>query len=560
MTTHDRALPNEIKATIHGDAIQRVSRFFDASFEETLNELFQNARRAGASKVEVTIEGNRVTVTDDGSGIADPGAILAFGLSDWDQDTTRREDPAGMGIYALARKENIVITSRHQDAGEGWRVQLVTGHFTGETAAPVEKLPGDQAPPGTSVAFDDANARESIVWDAAKYYPVPVTLNGKEVERRDYLQGTVYRDDWRGLRIGVKKEGRRQPYHYGKANFHGITLNVLALPEISSIDNTWYVLIDVVDCPELELTLPARKDLVKTPFVDEMVRACRAAIYRAMLADPGPVDLPRAKYDEAHALGVNVPEARPLLKPWAPLEANSRGSSRITGQPRGPIADKVLVMDAELEVPDQQALSRALRNNDLEHRMWEADQRMAGYGWYDRLDKVTEVAVSVEAADGTVIDLKEARASEEMPFDEMAQSITFILTVTGQGQDERTVEVPTDLAFFDTEPLWFEDCHKPIVTKVNRLDVSQLSDLLMESYFDPEDDAGVDSYETQQAEHEAHFLRMARSLLVSEEEAVLKAVQAAVNRHVRYQLPQGWTANIDINPKGAVEVSLTPAE
>ena len=325
MTYNGNVSPYEIRATIHEDAIQRISRFFDASFRETLNELFQNARRAGASKVEVTIEGDHVTVTDDGSGITDPGAILAFGFSDWDQGTTRREDPAGMGVYALARKENIVITSRHRDAEEGWRVHLGPRHFTGETAAPVEKLPGDQAPQGTSVSFNDSDAWELNVQGAARYYPLPVTLNGEELKRRDFLQEAVYREDWKGLRIGVNKGSGSPSYHHDNANFHGITLDVEALRDISCMETSWHAVIDVVDCPELELTLPARKNLVQTPFVDELVRACRTAIYRAMLEDPRPVDLPRANYDEAHDLGVKMPEARPFLTPWTPEKANHWG-------------------------------------------------------------------------------------------------------------------------------------------------------------------------------------------------------------------------------------------
>ena len=559
MTSYNSALPNEIRATIHDDAIQRVSRFFDASFKETLNELFQNARRAGASKVEVSIEHDCVTVVDDGSGIADPRAILAFGLSDWHQDTTRREDPAGMGIYALARKQNVTITSRHRDAAQGWRVQLGPGHFTGEMAAPVEKLPGDQGPPGTSVSFDDRNATEYDIQVAARYYPLPVTLNGKKLERQDYLQETAYREDWKGLRIGVRK-GSGRSYRYDNANFHGITLQVRALPWISCMETSWHAFIDVVDCPELELTLPARKDVVQTPFVDEMVQACRAAIYKAMLADPEPVDLPRGNYDETHELGVNMPEARAFLARWEPWKADSHTYVPITGERRLPITGEVLVMDAELEIPDQQALFRTLRNNHLDQQVWEAEHRMAGYGWYDQLERVTDVRVSIEAADGTVINLKEARASEQMPFDEMARVISFILTITGHEQEEKTVELAADLVFFDTDLPWFEDCHNPIITKDSKLDIDQLTELLMDSFSSPSDSHEADSYQTQREEHEAYFEKMARSLLVNEDDAVLEAVRLAVNRHVRYQLPGGWTASIAIDPEGAVEVSLTPAQ
>ena len=40
------SLPKEIRATIHEDAIQKVSRFFNATTAECLNELLQNSRRS----------------------------------------------------------------------------------------------------------------------------------------------------------------------------------------------------------------------------------------------------------------------------------------------------------------------------------------------------------------------------------------------------------------------------------------------------------------------------------------------------------------------------------
>ena len=64
------SLPNEIRATIHEDAIQKVSRFFNATTAECLNELLQNSRRSGATRVDITLQDS--TVTDDGRGVQDP--------------------------------------------------------------------------------------------------------------------------------------------------------------------------------------------------------------------------------------------------------------------------------------------------------------------------------------------------------------------------------------------------------------------------------------------------------------------------------------------------------
>ena len=84
---------------------------------DIFNELFQNARRAGATAIEVVLtpppsEASTpqpdkrpptiVTITDNGRGIDNPQVILTFGQNGWDADTTQREDAAGMGFAALA--------------------------------------------------------------------------------------------------------------------------------------------------------------------------------------------------------------------------------------------------------------------------------------------------------------------------------------------------------------------------------------------------------------------------------------------------------------------------
>ena len=107
MTDRSR-FPASIRARVHDGAIDRVTRFFNATLADAFVELIQNARRAGATRIQVLTdtfpeaEGSvsiRVTVTDDGNGIANPAVLLSFGESGWDEDTARREDPAGIGVY-----------------------------------------------------------------------------------------------------------------------------------------------------------------------------------------------------------------------------------------------------------------------------------------------------------------------------------------------------------------------------------------------------------------------------------------------------------------------------
>ena len=88
----------------------RVAQFFDSTTLTIVNELLQNARRAGATRVDITTSDDAVTIKDDGSGIKDPAVLLNFGRSHWDPDTLQRELPAGMGLASLARRTATIET------------------------------------------------------------------------------------------------------------------------------------------------------------------------------------------------------------------------------------------------------------------------------------------------------------------------------------------------------------------------------------------------------------------------------------------------------------------
>ena len=76
-------------------------QFFDGTLAQALQEILQNARRSEATSVTITHDraNGWLTVSDDGRGIGDPTALLAFGRSGWPKDLHGAEHPAGMGIF-----------------------------------------------------------------------------------------------------------------------------------------------------------------------------------------------------------------------------------------------------------------------------------------------------------------------------------------------------------------------------------------------------------------------------------------------------------------------------
>lgn len=89
-----------------------IGKFFTDGYNMLL-ELIQNAQRANAKNVEITIpyEGthpfgseaksaNLLSISDDGRGIRDIVALLGIARSDWDP-SIQSQDPAGMGFMQL---------------------------------------------------------------------------------------------------------------------------------------------------------------------------------------------------------------------------------------------------------------------------------------------------------------------------------------------------------------------------------------------------------------------------------------------------------------------------
>lgn len=97
---HVKASPNSI--------LNNILQFFRAP-NAFMQETLQNARRAEASRVTVTVDSKTksVTITDNGHGVIDPEDLVNIGKSEWN-DQAAKEQPAGMGLFSLFKLGNLV--------------------------------------------------------------------------------------------------------------------------------------------------------------------------------------------------------------------------------------------------------------------------------------------------------------------------------------------------------------------------------------------------------------------------------------------------------------------
>lgn len=89
--------PTSIRAAVSPATIGKATRFFSGTIVDIINETFQNARRAGATLIQVELDESRkpaiLSIRDNGRGIADPIDFVTLGQSSWEAGTYD-EDPA----------------------------------------------------------------------------------------------------------------------------------------------------------------------------------------------------------------------------------------------------------------------------------------------------------------------------------------------------------------------------------------------------------------------------------------------------------------------------------
>ena len=206
------------------------------------------------------------------------------------------------------------------------------------------------------MAFTGGTEDESAIRSALKHYPLPARINGEPAEQKDFLETAVYIEEWNGVRIGVYRNNRPTVNGLFKdLNFHGIVVWAAKLPKVKGIRSNWDTQADVLDCPHLELTLPARRVVVENPFMSEFRQACQTAIYRAMSLQEPPVDVSKSVQDAAAAVGISLPDASNVLNRW---EAQTRHDNP-HGRKLVEALEHAIIMDAEISIPDQHTLARA---------------------------------------------------------------------------------------------------------------------------------------------------------------------------------------------------------
>lgn len=142
-----------------------------------VKELLQNARRAGATKIEVIANGESLVIKDNGCGITDFATMLSLGASGWSEDTMQSDAPYGVGfLSAIMASVHFSVTSI------GRRLEATSeGLINGESAKITD------VPTGEWATVIDLVLKKPITADTVRRelygFPVDTTVNGTRADR-----------------------------------------------------------------------------------------------------------------------------------------------------------------------------------------------------------------------------------------------------------------------------------------------------------------------------------------------------------------------------------------
>jgi len=300
-----------IQACVNPRLLKKADRLFTGSLDGRICEILQNARRAHATRVEITNEDGRVTVRDNGHGIQDFAKLLDLGGSGWDESLESGEDPAGVGLFCLAPREVSIRSNarRVTIGGAGWSGAPV----------PIQEDPNPIA--GTELRFWDEPWRSAVVDRHAVFSGMDVIVDGVACPRQSFVSAQAPHHPELGCRIEVLETAKLNEWHNachrdrlysagGLVNFHG---QIVALPYSPISERGLHYLVDLTGEPTaIRLMLPARTRLFENAALLQLKAAIEREAYRH-IQHRGTHSLPFREFQRARELGIHLPEARPAF-------------------------------------------------------------------------------------------------------------------------------------------------------------------------------------------------------------------------------------------------------
>jgi hypothetical protein len=497
-----------IRAQVDPAGIRKVASLFQGSVESIADELVQNSRRAGASKLWVDVEkcaDGKVWVTwrDNGTGIDDPENLLTLLRSSWGGEVEENEEPAGAGFFSLASMPSVRVESKT------WRIDLDPAAFSGQRGVHVEDIcAGEEQEWNTSVTFCfpehvtyAADVRYQIM-QVAKRMPSGMGMymhgvgSSPLVGVDPLLQSCYVKTLADGSRIGLLRGGyyaREQLtcYMRGKAVTAPVPLDLQDLCVAADVR----VVVVVESVRTLGLVLPARNEVIKDARWVELLNQIERAVYAGVSEVPLRHTCTSQQRQRARELGFDLPQVSLSI-----LFGLYRGCDDVVLYPPSydpAILNGLSYLDMSLPalIPEREA-----------YRGWED---------YDRLSVLRQLTAEYS---GEPRDL--AKGDEGLSIQKV-NDIRVVLHTQREGKsDTYVVETPCWVEAVTSRDYDLDEVGASIIVTEGILQEGRPLTFLLSCLFSASGDASDTEAEEQEQEFRAELIDRLRARLVSEDDAL----------------------------------------
>ena len=267
----------QIQVRINEEGALRNQRYAFTDKFTLVSELMQNARRAGARRIEISYDeaSSILRVVDDGCGISDFQKLLTFNESGWDKDTCQEEHPFGIGfskcLYSASR---CIVASRNR------KIDFLTEDALGRR--PIDVLDVEHHP-HTVIELHDVHlpGLKKHLETMCSGFPVPVWFNDIELPRIHAIGHLPFVS----ANIGyVYLTGTRD----GKHATHTLVFLQGFCVMRPSYSDAAQVNVVHLDSKEFVARLPDRDKLIDEADQSKRIDACLKALWRQVLLDAKP--------------------------------------------------------------------------------------------------------------------------------------------------------------------------------------------------------------------------------------------------------------------------------
>jgi hypothetical protein len=246
--------------------------------ETFLGELMQNARRAGATKIEFKYdeETNTLTIEDDGCGLDNFETLLTVAESGWSKEVVEAESPFGIGfLSAIFSCEEVQIVSK---CGV---LHCLTEDLLQFKPCTVIPEGGIHQPIGTSILMvgctalkGDTTIKKSattVLLKALQHlalgFPIPVSFNGTELPRPNAVGSNFVKTEIGDVHVPLNYIGVEYMYY---RRYHNFVVYLQGLP-VDTPNLDYYTRSEYDSKLNIVVHLDSAKFIARLPDRDKLI-------------------------------------------------------------------------------------------------------------------------------------------------------------------------------------------------------------------------------------------------------------------------------------------------